>query len=534
MDLQKELWAPLQQQIKKYRQPKFFSAGLFLLISGYLAVHFPGGWVLCAAACAGAFSSKIGGRYPLAKWWQRFPLLSFVVPLLVIGATCWMADSYQGGSSLVSTVEYVSTAIAVLICLLVWLRPSFYLPMNFSVLSQNDSSTWLGIGAIIGAAEIFWLGWPYADLERSIWAMIVYPLIPSLLGAASVYFFFKKSRISYYLAGLVLVVSLGFNICQTAYWGWDNFQYHRLEKIVSKGTVQEVEAALSPKKLKDPTRQGNLLILAALREEPASFLVPLLENGADINQPNEIGERVLVMLSEKASPDMIAFLLEEGAEVNATNHYGLSALMQAVRNKQEKTVELLLKAGANPNLTTQDQPAAILQGRPTVEIFRQLITAGATVDKRDIAGNTALHWASAHGDEAAVTFLLKAGADVNAVNNTGNTPLLEAINHPSRPEVVRLLLAHGADPHVKNNFGYTAWAVLLDPRESLEQGMPRLPVAKMLIKAGVDVNREIDYGFTPLYFAKYYNHSGMEDRQQVIRLLEQHGAKETLPAKRKK
>ena len=116
----------------------------------------------------------------------------------------------------------------------------------------------------------------------------------------------------------------------------------------------------------------------------------------------------------------------------------------------------------------------------------------------------------------------------------GNTPLLEAMNHPSRPEVVRLLLAHGADPHVKNNFGYTAWAVLLDPRESMEQGIVRLPVAKMLIKAGVDVNREIDYGFTPLYFAKYYNHSPAEDRKAVIRLLEQHGAKETLSAKRTK
>ena len=57
--------------------------------------------------------------------------------------------------------------------------------------------------------------------------------------------------------------------------------------------------------------------------------------------------------------------------------------------------------------------------------------------------------------------LIKAGADVNAKNRFGNTPLQMHIGHYDRPSrsttkssvpVISLLLKHGADPSLKNNF----------------------------------------------------------------------------------
>ncbi|KAJ1486873.1 ankyrin repeat-containing domain protein, partial [Baffinella frigidus] len=61
------------------------------------------------------------------------------------------------------------------------------------------------------------------------------------------------------------------------------------------------------------------------------------------------------------------------------------------------------------------------------------------------------------------------------------------------PEVVQLLLEHGADSSVKNNRGQTVlhWAALLDHRE----------VALLLVTGGADVSAETNAGETPLGYA---------------------------------
>jgi ankyrin repeat protein len=66
---------------------------------------------------------------------------------------------------------------------------------------------------------------------------------------------------------------------------------------------------------------------------------------------------------------------------------------------------------------------------------------------RDSYGNTPLHKAFAHVAEE----LLKLGADVNARNNDGETPIFTAFD----PDSIPLLIAHGADLTIRNKRGQT-------------------------------------------------------------------------------
>jgi len=63
--------------------------------------------------------------------------------------------------------------------------------------------------------------------------------------------------------------------------------------------------------------------------------------------------------------------------------------------------------------------------------------------------DTCLHIAAHRGSLRAVELLLKAGLDVNAQGDMGYT----ALHYASTPEIVALLLAHGASRSIKNEFG---------------------------------------------------------------------------------
>lgn len=94
----------------------------------------------------------------------------------------------------------------------------------------------------------------------------------------------------------------------------------------------------------------------------------------------------------------------------------------------------------------------------------QLLEAGADVHAADKNGVTALHHAVRFRSPAAVQTLIEHGADVNrACRRNGSTPLHRAVTQTGAPgtagkeeaakEIVRLLLAAGADPSIVNKAG---------------------------------------------------------------------------------
>src|SRR5690625_4686047 len=98
----------------------------------------------------------------------------------------------------------------------------------------------------------------------------------------------------------------------------------------------------------------------------------------------------------------------------------------------------------------------------TAEQVREAIAAGADTEARNADGMTPLMWAaSGFGSADVVQALLAAGADIEARNNNGSTPLMYASALGSA-DVVQALLDAGANAQAQDQAGNTAWTYAQD------------------------------------------------------------------------
>ena len=107
----------------------------------------------------------------------------------------------------------------------------------------------------------------------------------------------------------------------------------------------------------------------------------------------------------------------------------------------------------------QPEPIVLWEaaGAGNLDEVKAAVDAGAEMEwaNPDEGSMRAVHAASCEGHKDVVAFLGSRGADVNAVTDSQRTPLhLAAYN--GKASVCTALLALGADPAVKDNWGATA------------------------------------------------------------------------------
>ena len=122
-----------------------------------------------------------------------------------------------------------------------------------------------------------------------------------------------------------------------------------------------------------------------------------------------------------------------------------------------------------------------------------LIRAGADVNAVNRYGVPPLSLAATNGNAAILELLLKAGADPNAMQSEGESALMTAAR-TGIPAAVKTLLAHGADVNAKESWrGQTAlmWAAAEGHAETIE----------VLLEAGAQINARSNAGWTALLFA---------------------------------
>ncbi len=166
----------------------------------------------------------------------------------------------------------------------------------------------------------------------------------------------------------------------------------------------------------------------------------------------------------------------------------VASFLSAVRAGDTKAVEKSI--AAEPELAKAKDSAGSTAlhhaaGFGSLSTMKELLAKGADVNAKNRRKSTPLFWAS--HDEAKVRLLMEHGADINAVQIDGRTPVYQAATMGNAVGVLRLFLDKGANPNAKTIVGST-------PLMQAARG--NLEAMRLLIEKGADVNAKTAGGAT--------------------------------------
>jgi len=167
--------------------------------------------------------------------------------------------------------------------------------------------------------------------------------------------------------------------------------------------------------------------------------------------------------------------------------YDLGAILKHF-GTDKKWTEKFIELGGDVNMRFSQQLKTTLfwACRPgRLPLLQSLIAHGANVNARDLDNSTPLHEAVLNNADREAYCLIDSGASVHAKNaNDGNTPLHECIH----PAIMRALLRAGADPNAKNKYGNTPLIVALNSGNA--------ELLRILVAAGARGNQKNNAGQT--------------------------------------
>ena len=212
------------------------------------------------------------------------------------------------------------------------------------------------------------------------------------------------------------------------------------------------------------SKQGRTaLFIAAMSDGSAPIVRLLIAKGADVNAKDAFQNTTLTAAAYGNDLDTIRLILDAGVDVNAAGVTGVTPLLGAAYHGHLAAVTLLLARGAKVNAVAH---------MPT--LFPIDAPKSGPIALTDI---TPLLAAASAAPEALIEALLDSGADIDARDGRGMTPLMVAVatNHQN-PAVIRLLIGRGADIARQSKLGETAadWARKL----ALPAGLELLKVSR--------------------------------------------------------
>jgi ankyrin repeat protein len=318
---------------------------------------------------------------------------------------------------------------------------------------------------------------------------------------------------------------------------------------------------------------GETALMTCARTNALDAMEALLARSSGVNaNEKSLGQTALMWAASEGHSDAVQVLLKHGADVHERSTDGYTALLMAARGGDIPTTQTLLAAGADIKDKAKDGSSALMIAiiRGHVKYAEFLLDKGA--DPNTGPGFTPLHWAAAKYDHQLsdnsngilaedtewssfgglpgperlefVKALIAHGADMNArmVRNlsigvnvkqymcsadtrcslTGATPFLLA-TWANDLDVMRELVAHGADPSLTTTDGTTALMVAAgvghEPGITRSTESSGLAAVKLCLELGANVNAANKYGDTALHGAAW-----RERGASIVQLLVDKGA----------
>ena len=271
--------------------------------------------------------------------------------------------------------------------------------------------------------------------------------------------------------------------------------YEEFHDAAKKDNLKAVKKLLSNRsELLEKSDQYNRTALhSAARYGAVSVSKYLIDRGADLNAKDENGNTPLHLASIHCHDEVVELIVNENIDLNSFNNDGVSPLYLAVIYGNSKTVGLLLSKKADGNIKDKEgntllhlaalrghaekvreilkfypeidnrndannTPLLLAVKRPdNAKVIESLLDHGAGLAMRDSTGRSILHITSKSNME----LLIKRGADINAQDKDGNTPLHLILKdllmlkyfHPSLKDKIIMLMKGDADPNLKNKEG---------------------------------------------------------------------------------
>ncbi len=332
----------------------------------------------------------------------------------------------------------------------------------------------------------------------------------------------------------------------------------RSSKVDAVATLARAGADVNAKE----TWSGQTALMWAAAEGDSPMVSALLKLGADLHARSNGGTTPFVFAVRKGDMRTVQVMLAAGADVNEKRAGDFATpLLVAIINGHEDLVDLLLDKGADPNaeggtteLTVTGARAEEVKIRFRTPTFREQLRDVGTEGgngRNNSWGRplqAAVHVANWHVSDdlivvnidraRVITSLLAHGADING-RNTDMEPRWEGARYRRRlvgatallfaaksadVDVMRLLLAHGANPNINTGLNITplmaaagiAWASNQDKASEADV----LEAVKLLVEEqGLDVNVVADTGETAMHAAAY------RGANSVVQYLFDRGAK---------
>lgn len=231
----------------------------------------------------------------------------------------------------------------------------------------------------------------------------------------------------------------------------------------------------------------------------------------------KVSDQALLESVNNEDFEVTKLLLSKGGNINLRDHAGNTLLMKFIHFRKFDNIGFLLANGSKKDVKNTSGYTPLLLGLQVgsnedqiLDLFnKEFDTFG-----EDPNGNSSLFLACHRNFESVIKKLINfLGADVNKVNNYGETILMRASSECS-DEIIKLIISKGAEINAKDNKGDTA----------LNRAIQRnkYEIIKFFLDKNIDINSVNNQGNTPLMEALVNN------QLEIAKLLLNYGADKTI------